>query len=318
MVLEQHTMNSSPENNSSIEAMKSVGSVQIISSIPQEIIQTKSAELQQNGFFYLENFLNTDELAAIRKEVDFLFSKNLIHGPGFSVFINPRRQEIPQAPSKITSVNLFEKAIDLIDMLRSGDAKRFKSLALAHIAVYKENKNPHKLTWHSDVREGALLRMQIVLKGGQENSGALCYVRGSHTIPNISYLPPEGYLKQHKQDIVKMAMPNGTALVMNTLGYHSRCPVETERISIMFDFVSHEFIEQNKNDIGSNLLISFHQLTDKIIKKLDYLRINIAQNAKNPNTPDHYNYSLKFGGFHMRVLKPLYLLKNKLTKGKDY
>ncbi|MDQ5920850.1 MAG: hypothetical protein QG673_906, partial [Pseudomonadota bacterium] len=82
MVLEQHTMNSSPEENSSIEAINPLESV--------KIIQTKSAELQQNGFFYLENFLNTDELAAIRKEVDFLFSKNLIHGPGFSVFINPR------------------------------------------------------------------------------------------------------------------------------------------------------------------------------------------------------------------------------------
>lgn len=274
--------------------------------------------LNSDGIQVVENFLNQEELASLRQELDHLFSKNLIHGPGFSVYINPKRQEIPQAPSKILSVNLFEKAIDIIDILKSIDSEQFHDLQLAHVAVYRETKNPVQLTWHSDVRGGALTRAQIVIRGGDKNSGAFCYIPGSHKIKDIEYLPSNDYLKENKDNVAMMTKPNGSLFLVNTLGYHSRSPINTERVSIMFDFVNKDFLKQYKNDIGSNLLISFHQLSPKIINKLEYLQISIKPNSMNPNTPDSYRYSLKFGGYYLYVLKPIYWIRNIFKKTRDY
>jgi len=282
-----------------------------------EIKEVKNG-IEENGFHAINNFLSDKELNLIRDEVEFLFSKNLIHGHGFSVYINPRRQEIPQAPSRIKSINLFEKSLDIMEILQKVDPEKYKNIRLAHMAIYKENKNPEWLRWHSDVRNGELTRCQIVLRGGQEKSGAFVYIPGSNKIDDIPYRPSKEYLLNNKDKMVMMNKPNGTAFIINTDGYHSRVPVETERISIMMDFVDKDYIKNNANDLGSNLVISFHQLTKRILDNINYFKIDINPNAFIANSSDNYRFNQKLGGYYMFILKPLYIIKSFLGKTEDY
>ncbi len=283
-------------------------------------IDEAKQNFEELGFHGIGEFLNNDELEKLRKEVDFLFSKNLIHGHAFSVFINPRRQEIPQGLAKITSINLFEKALDIMEILQKIDSEKFKNVQLAHMAIYKEHKNPVWLRWHSDVREGGLTRCQIVLRGGQEDSGAFVYIPGSHKLgTEISYRPSKDYLEENKNNMMLMNKPNGTAFIINTLGYHSRVPVENGcRISIMMDFADADYIKNNPNDIGSNLFISFHQLTDRVIKNINKFKIAILPGSFNANSSDSYRFNQKFGGYLQYKFKLLYLIKKYFIKGEDY
>lgn len=283
-------------------------------------VQQAKKNMENLGFHPIEKFLSDSELESIRKEVDFLFSKNLVHGHAFSVFINPRRQEIPHGPAKIHSINLFEKALDVMELLKQIDSKKYKNVRLLHIAIYKEHKNPFWLRWHSDIREGGLTRCQIVLRGGQEDSGAFVYINGSHQLGlDIPYRPNEQYLEENKNNMTMMNKPNGTAFVINTLGYHSRVPViKEERISIMIDFADADFIKNNPKDLGSNLLISFHQLTDRILKNIELFKIDISPDATNANCPDAYRFNQKFGGYHLFKFRWFYFLKKYFVKSEDY
>lgn len=253
---------------------------------------------ESDGLLFIEDVLSNKELLDIRKESSYLFSKNIMSGHGFSVQLSPFRKEISQPLSKIYSINLFEKIIKISEKIN--DLVKEKEYVLAHAALYSESKNKFPLHWHSDERDGALIRVQLCIKGSTERSGAFKYVIGSHAEEKHDYLPSSEYISRNSNKIVIAPEANGSATVINTEGYHAKSICIDERISIMLDFLPREYIENNPADCVSSINIRNDQLTSDVISNLHFLNIGPRELGISNNTPRQYEYSMYFGGFFNR------------------
>jgi hypothetical protein len=257
--------------------------------------------LSVDGIEFEPNFLSADELAALRAETDFLFSKDTNRGPGFSVHLSQFVQELTWPLSKIKSVNLMAKAVRVlkrIDGMPGFDSRGFR---LVHVAIYREHGNPQPLLWHSDGRHGSLIRAQVCIRGGARDSGAFQYIRTSQNLPQVDYLPPAGYVEQSAHLVQTCAEPNGTLYLINTLGYHNKTECIAERVSIMFDFLPESYLQENHGDICSDLVISVNDLTPEVIGYLPRLQLKLDNASPSANTADAYRFQLPFGGLRRRL-----------------
>ena len=212
--------------------------------VEESMTDTKH-QLEKDGIEFIPNLFDENEIKAILSECDSLFSKSTISGPIYSVFINQNLKEIPHPIATIKSVNLLEKVETVFLYLEKKANFRDLNLKLAHFALYSESDNHQPLRWHSDTRSGNLVRVQICLRGGNTDlSGAFKYVVGSHKFKDIQANPPDSGILQFQELIIKNNFPNGTATLINTLGYHAKSPCINERISIMMDFLPLSHINQ--------------------------------------------------------------------------
>jgi hypothetical protein len=218
-------------------------------------------------------------------------------GPNYSVRLSKNVFEVPQPTSKLTSVNLLEVAIDIADEITKLGYTDYK---FAHVALYKEEGNPNELVWHSDMRNGGLIRAQICIEGGDLNSGSFKYCKGTHKIADGNFSPPTGYLESHKEDIVVCNKANGSLFLINTLGYHSKCPCNERRISLMFDFLPKNYLIETPNDCVSDIPLTSSRLSDKVIQNIDLFRSGISPLTKSVNTPDNYKFYKPLAGANLK------------------
>lgn len=257
--------------------------------------------LTDDGIEFHHDFLSNDELAALRAEVDFLFSKSTNAGPGFSVYLSPYVQELSWPASKIKSINLLDRATRILRLLDSTPETRGQNFRLAHIAVYREQSNPKPLHWHSDGRKGHLVRAQVCIRGGMADSGSFQFVRSSHKLPEVDYLPQPGWVEQNSHLIQSCAEPNGTLYLFNTLGYHNKTVCLNERISIMFDFLSESYLQEGHDDVCSDLIVSINDLSPEVIANLPRLQVELNRSQPSANTADAYRFKLSWGGMKRRI-----------------
>ncbi len=254
-----------------------------------------------DGIEFEHDFLSTDELNALRAETDFLFSKSLNSGPGFSVHLSQYVQELTWPASKIKSVNLMAKAVRILQRLDDMPGMRERGFRLVHVAVYRESGNPKPLLWHSDGRHGNLIRAQVCIRGGARDSGAFQYVRTSQNLPKVDYVPEAGYVERNAGLIQTCAEPNGTLYLINTLGFHNKTECMAERVSIMFDFLPESYLQENHGDICSDLIISVNDLTSEVLAHLPRLQVELNPSRPSPNTADAYRFVLPYGGLRRRL-----------------
>lgn len=268
---------------------------------------------KRDGLEIINNFIDNNTVENLRKETSNLFSFTQLMGPEYCIRLNKFVSEIPNPIVKIQSINLLEVAIDISKKIEKLGYKNYK---LAHVALYHEANNDKELLWHSDLRNGGLIRAQIVIDGGKINSGAFRYVKGSHTLKTIDYIPTVEYLDKHKEDIVICDKENGSLFLIDTIGFHSKCVCNEPRISFMFDFLPEDYILSNPNDVASDFYISASRLTDKIIENICLFKSGVKNNSKSENTYDYYKYYKPFANSNfsdfIKVLKKIYL--NKLNK----
>jgi hypothetical protein len=188
-------------------------------------------------------------------------------------------------------------------------------MKLAHVALYHEKNNDKELVWHSDLRNGGLVRAQIVIEGGGLKSGAFRYLVGSHKLKIEEPYPSNEYLKSERKNIVTCDYENGSMFLINTVGYHSKCVCEETRISLMFDFLPGDYILKNPNDVSSDIILNGSKLTTKVIENIDLFKNGVLSGSKSKNTPDYYKFYKPFGGANFReILSAVKLLVVKKIK----
>jgi hypothetical protein len=212
---------------------------------------------------------------------------------GYSIRLNDFVKEIPYPTAIIKSINLLELAIDISKEIENLGFKNYK---FAHLALYHENENPKELIWHSDLRNGGLIRAQICIEGGQLDSGAFKYLPGSQMLHITDSYPTKEYLESNKDKIVICNKPNGSLFLINTIGYHSKCICKKTRISFMFDFLPEDYILNNPNDVSSDIHLTSSRLSDKVVQNITLFRSGVNNNTCSVNTPDHYKFIKMFSG----------------------
>lgn len=253
---------------------------------------------RENGIAVKSNFLSDADIDALRIEAGRLFKVTQILGMAYCVRLSKFLCELPNPAARIQSVNLLETAIDIHAELLSLGYTDYK---LAHVAMYQEKGNPTALHWHSDIRESALIRAQICISGGQLDSGAFRYVKNSNqleiTLANSE--PTHEYMQAHADDIVTCNVPNGSLVMINTKGYHSKCPCVGERISLMFDFLPQSFIDQNPDDITSDVYLTVSRLSPKVIENLSLFMTGVSTAVSSHNTSERYKFFKLFAGSNL-------------------
>lgn len=255
-------------------------------------------EFHNDGIQIKYNFLTDKQIEDLRNETEFLFSKNSLFGHGYSVRLSNFVSEIPYPTAAINSVNLLEVSIDIANEI---EKLGFKDYKLAHVALYNEANNPSELVWHSDMRNGGLIRAQIVIRGGGTNSGAFKYYKGSQKVvqPDV-YYPSTEYLNENKENLVVCDKKNGSLFLINTLGFHSKCVCMDTRTSFMFDFLPKQYILENPNDCSSDIRMTSSKLTDKVIENIQLFNSGVKGETHSVNTPDAYKFNKLFGGANFK------------------
>jgi len=259
--------------------------------------QQETLNFQEDGLQIKYNFLSAEVISKLRTECQNLFSHTQLMGPGYSIRLHKYVSEIPYPTAKLTSVNLLEVAIDIAEEIKK---MGFVDYKFAHVALYKEENNPKELVWHSDMRNGGLIRAQICIQGGDLKSGAFKYCKGTQKIAPTEPYPPAGFLAEHAKDIVTCDKPNGSLFLINTLGYHSKCKCNETRISLMFDFLPSKHIQETPNDCASDVLLTSSRLTDKVIENIELFRSGVSPLNSSVNTPDHYKFYKPLSGSNLK------------------
>ncbi len=254
-----------------------------------------------DGIEFKHGFLSPEELQKLRAETDFLFSKSTNSGPGFSVHLSPVVQELTWPCSKIRSVNLVSKAVRVLKLLDAMPEMRERRFRLVHVALYREQGNPKPLHWHSDGRNGNLIRAQVCIRGGARDSGAFQYIRTSNRLPEVPYLPVPGYVEKSLELVQTCAEENGTLYLINTLGYHNKTECMAERVSIMFDFLPESYLQEGHGDICSDLVISVNNVTPDVVDYLPRLQLALDKDRPSVNTADAYRFALPWGGLRRHL-----------------
>jgi hypothetical protein len=251
---------------------------------------------KEDGLSIINNFIDKVSITKLKEECEILFSKNQLNGPGYSVRLSQYVHEIPYPTSIIKSINLLEVAIDISKEIEKLEYKDYK---LAHIALYNEINNPNELVWHSDLRNGGLIRAQICIEGGQINSGAFRYAKGSQKLKIEDSYPSKDFLEKNKHNIIICDKPNGSLFLINTIGYHSKCVCPEKRISFMFDFLPKDYIISNPNDVSADIYLTSSRLTDKVTENIELFRSGVLPETNSSNTPDNYKFNKLF--FHKNI-----------------
>lgn len=273
-------------------------------------------DYKKDGITVCNNFLSDEQVNNLRNECGHLFSKTQLMGPGYAIRLSKYVSEIPHPTIKINSVNLLEIAVDIHNELVKLDYTNYK---LAHIALYHENKNHNELVWHSDMRNGGLIRAQLVIEGGGLNSGAFRYVKGTQTLKISEPYPESGFLEREKENVFVCNKKNGTLFLFDTIGYHSKCTCVDTRISLMFDFLPEKYILENPNDVSSDILLCSSKLSAKVLENINLFINGVKSNSKSPNTADFYKFYKPFAGANIKeVLSTLKLVfLKKIGKAKS-
>lgn len=249
----------------------------------------------ENGISFIENFISHADILKLRAEAMHLFSATQLLGPGFCVRLSKTLCELPNPAAKIQSINLLETAIDIQEVLIANGLIGYK---LAHVALYHEKENSKPLHWHSDVRNGNLIRAQICIEGGQKNSGAFMYMKDSHKldITMDNWEPSKEWLAVNRQNEVTCDRPNGTLVIFNTLGYHAKAPCNELRVSLMFDFLTQDYLDSHFNDCASEISLTSSRLSAKVLANIDLFNTHIPTTIKAHNTSESYKFFKPFSG----------------------
>ena len=256
------------------------------------------SDFERDGISFVSGLITDDNFLALQREARFLFSKTLMSGPQFCVVKSPTVREIIQPLSSIYCMNLFELAVDIGKIVNSQTSDTDPDLVLAHAALYSESKNRRELAWHSDSRDGQLIRVQLCLSGSTENSGSFRYIKGSQNILNGPSRPTKEYIAENSGNVVSSPPASGQFSFINTQGYHGKSVCVEERISLMLDFLPRAYVRANPNDCVSSITIRNDQLVIKVLEGLKYLNIGERDLGCSPNTPAYYAHSLRWAGLH--------------------
>ena len=216
--------------------MSSTTAVRPPSRIPFDRIQTTDSEprFDVDGVSIVKAFLDSLKIQQLNVELDSLFATPVINqNHRGSIWRNTILKEI-SSPSTIHSLNLLELALDVFDVVVP--AGRKSKMILTNVEIFSEQSNPTPVFWHTDQRRG-MIRAQVYLKGGTNQSGAFLYMRGTHRLEHlVEHRLHSDEIEQLKGAIVDCSGQPGDLISFDAFGFHSKTLCVQERRTIMFEF----------------------------------------------------------------------------------
>jgi len=208
-----------------------------------------SSDLAKQGVVIIRGFLDSDKTCALKAELEECFSskaKGSIKGAYLrQVGFRRRSLDIPDAGYVIRSLNLYEEAISIYEIIQqavsSGKSQSDLSNFRLTMLSASVDSDPDKLELHSDNldrQKVGMFRAILYLSDADESSGAFQYVQGSHE--NDHNLDHYANLKNIPSNAGKLLSCNGEAgdlVVFNAYGIHGRNPCINPRTSLSFEFL---------------------------------------------------------------------------------
>ena len=187
-----------------------------------------------------------------------------------------------------------------------------KNWKLTAIDIYEE-KSPGQLFWHTDNRSG-MLRAFIYIEGGQEDSGAFQYMKGTQKRNYYVKHSLSAQMITSLKDTIFVAkgLP-GSGYIADTNGFHANKPKYKRRRIMVLEFQpdNKEFSQVKKTSI----LIPSFALSKKVKENLDLFENKVDQYAyKHSNDFDIRDFDPKLDAI---IFTFPFILKTLINKYKS-
>jgi len=183
----------------------------------------KKPTLQKNGIQLIKSFINKEKLEILISEITPYFDEPLFNSNHGSIWQGSRYLpggkllKIFPNVSRIQSVNILEMAVEVANLLPER-----KEIKLTNIQIDCEKNNNDTLAWHTDRRRG-MIRAQIYLKGGGENSGTFQYMQNTHNLDHsVKHHLNNDEVKKLSHNIFDCVGDPGDLMIINTWGFHGK------------------------------------------------------------------------------------------------
>ena len=208
-----------------------------------------SSVLASRGVVIVRGFLDSDKTRALRAELGECFSskaKGSIKGAYLrQVGFRRRSLDIPDAGYVVRSLNLYEEAISISEIIQKtvssgspqSDLLDFR-LTMLSASV---DSDPDKLELHSDNldrQKVGMFRAILYLSDADESSGAFQYVQGSHQDDhNLDHYANQTNIPTNAEKLLSCNGEAGDLVIFNAYGIHGRNPCINPRTSLSFEFL---------------------------------------------------------------------------------
>jgi hypothetical protein len=193
-------------------------------------------DLDSSGLLVCHGFLSPATVRALNDEIDTLICRPSINGSMGGIHLARGYREIMLPTLSIMSVNLLEMSLRVRDLIIAhSKSAQDVHYELANIEVFSEEDNHEPLMWHTDNRQ-TMLRAMIYLRGGQGDSGAFQYMRGSHSRDYyVEHELPQSQVDKLRDTIYDCVAPEGSIIAFDPMGFHAKLPTVKNRRTIMFE-----------------------------------------------------------------------------------
>lgn len=218
-----------------------------------------------DGFKITKNFLKSNDIEKLNFEIDQLDKNILFNGYSKGVVINSKvkyTHKVIYSPIiNISSINLLEISIDVFKNIFNDEKSDY---ILTNLEIFIEKKNNKELNLHTDNRRG-MVRAQIYLKGGQNNSGGFKYIKGTNLYDKVvEHNLSEEQIKNFKNEIIDLSGNEGDLISFDPWGYHGKNICIDERRTIMF-----EFQKKSTNYLKSSVVFNNLNITPKVLENIE-------------------------------------------------
>lgn len=261
--------------------------IRIVSSEIDHQLKTGKNKFESNGCVLTKAFLKKSQLREINQELDISFNKsNFNKLISNSCYLNKTLKEIT-LPASLESINLLEVVVDVHRSI--SEYVNIDGYILTNLEIFSEKNNPAPLNLHRDNVEG-MIRAQIYLKGGKENSGGFAYISGSRNVSrNIEHQLNEDEVSYLKPYINNFSGNEGDLIIFDALGFHGKHVCLEERRTIMIEF-------QHADSSGSKSYININNknISEKVIKNLNIFKPGRSETYGNHGLDSQDNNKISF------------------------
>jgi len=229
---------------------------------------TTNTSVLSDGILIAPNFIEDIQISRINKELDSVFSKQVFNRTRLGRIVVSRMLSEISLPSSILSFNFLELSISIHELIKQDLDKEF---ILTNLEIFSEKNNSRPLFWHTDQRKG-MIRAQIYLKGGGNNSGGFMYMRGTQDQDYATHKLDSNQVEAMKELIVDCSAAPGTLVIFDSNGFHAKHACLEERRTVMF-----EFQPKDSKDVKSSILINNRMLTDNVIKNINLFKPGLTE-----------------------------------------
>ena len=243
---------------------------------------SNNPKLVENGIQIEKFFINESDLSEINKELDKYFSKPLFNSiigsiwKGNEFFPGRKILKTFSNVSRLRSINILEMVVDVANLFTNKNDS-----VLTNIEIFSEKRNKEPLFWHTDNRRG-MIRAQIYLKGGDNNSGAFKYMQNTHKILHkVHHKLDNEEISKLEKNIFSCEGTPGDLLIFDSYGFHSKSECISERRTLMM-----EFQPKNLNAPRSSIDLNNLNISKKVLDNID-LFLPKDKNVKECYTLNH-------------------------------